>query len=242
MHSHPYTSHAPGSILLASSSSLDTAVTLSMPTTPTPANTHVATPLAPHLPFNGAGTRYPLTRSDSTATVIIDSAPSLYPASSSTLSVKSAHSSSSASSTQALAPSASAQVFREPFDPMEPTEHLDSQLAALRSIISASALPISLPPTPPAALTGAPGGGGGSSGGGAGLTTYDAFCSAHVTATASYRSLLVGQSTRGGSGTPGPAPLQAHASAPSILATSVSAKGQDGATQESGGDDMGTVR
>ena len=66
--------------------------------------------------------------------------------------------------------------------------------------------------------------------------------SAHGTATASYRSLLVGQSTRGGSGTPGPAPLQAHASAPSILATSVGAKGQDGAKQESGMDDMGTVR
>ena len=259
-----------------------------MPSTPTLVPSHTSTPLAPHLGF-GNGTRYPLSRSDSTATLILDAAPSLHPSTSShphqqthVTSTPRALGSSfgsgssfslSSSSSQTLPPattstSTSAQAFREPFDPMEPTDHLDSQLAALRSIISASALPIPLPPpasTPtslpvppltlppstslPSATTSHPphttlsgAGAGTSTGGGAGAggLTYDAFWSAH--GSAGYRSLLAGGGSSGGGSAPravnGRAPLQAHASAPAILAVGTSTSPAPTASKANGAGDV----
>ena len=109
---------------------------------------------------------------------------------------------------------------------MEPTEHLDSQLAALRSIISASAMPIPLPPPTPPAAAPVPAPPASTSAGG---LTYDAFWSAHGSATASYRSLLAGQPRAT------PPPLQAHASAPAILAANGSAKAHDVAARGANG-------
>ncbi|TBU30131.1 hypothetical protein BD309DRAFT_956518 [Dichomitus squalens] len=213
----------------SSSLSADPSITLSVPSTPT-AHTNRTTPLAPHVGFGNSMTRYPISRSDSTATVIMESTPSLYPASHAIPNARrntghapmpSQLSAASSSSTLQATPSsqtlASNNSFHEPFDPMQPTEHVDSQLAALRSMITASSShPIPLPapssgtptgsPMPPTA--GSPGVGGG--------LTYDAFWSAHGTAT-SYRTLLAGhgQPTRPSSA----APLQAHASAPAIMAS-----------------------
>ncbi|KAI0746977.1 hypothetical protein C8Q80DRAFT_1121652 [Daedaleopsis nitida] len=233
----------------SSSSSIESAATLSIPSTPihTPTATttasRVATPLAPHLgAFGSTPTRYPVARSDSMSTVIMESTPSLYQTHNPT------PGGSARPPKSALAPSLSAPLqgapsqgpsaFREPFDPMEPTEHLDSQLAALRSIISASAMPISLPPPPsanstasPAVLAPSPAANasyneaGASSGGGGGLT-YDSFWSAHGSATTSYRSVLAGQAMQAASSTPSGSvahathPLQPHTSGPTVLGPS----------------------
>ncbi|KAI0709655.1 hypothetical protein C8T65DRAFT_648771 [Cerioporus squamosus] len=199
----------------SSSSSLDSTATPPMPSTPNPDASHIATPLAPHVGFSSV-TRYPITRSDSTSTVIMESTPSLY---------------QSAGPKLSATPSSSAQnSFREPFDPMEPTEHLDSQLAALRSIITASSMPIPLPPPNTASMPASPApsipsttAAAVSSSGG---LTYDAFWSAHGSATTSYRTLAARAVT--------PSPLQAHTSAPSVLGPSAAANRgnypQEGAT------------
>ncbi|RPD58885.1 hypothetical protein L226DRAFT_471208 [Lentinus tigrinus ALCF2SS1-7] len=209
----------------SSSSSIDSASTPSIPSTPNPDASRVATPFAPHVGF-GSVTRYPITRSDSTSTVIMESMPSLYnsagPASRNKL---------------AATPLSSAQSsFREPFDPMEPTEQLDSQLAALRSIITASSMPIPLPPpnsasgpdSPAPSMSSATAAVVSSSGG----LTYDAFWSAHSSGTTSYRSLLAVHTAR--AATPSPSPLQAHGSAPAVLGPSAAANRgtdpQEGAT------------
>ncbi|TFK84434.1 hypothetical protein K466DRAFT_553562 [Polyporus arcularius HHB13444] len=192
----------------SSSSSLDSTSTPPMPSTPNPDATHLATPLAPHIGFSSV-TRYPITRSDSTSTVIMESAPSLY------------QSAGRATSSKAPAapPSSAQNSFREPFDPMEPTEHLDSQLAALRSIITASAMPIPLPPpnsVPASPAPSIPSAAGGSSSGG---LTYDSFWSAHGASTTSYRSVMATHTARAVT----PSPLQAHMSAPSVLGPSAAA-------------------
>ena len=211
-----------GSHRVASSSSIDSASTPSIPSTPNPDASRVATPLAPHVGFSSV-TRYPITRSDSMNTVIMESTPSLYQ-------------SAPPASSSKLVPTSSAQSsFREPFDPMEPTEHLDSQLAALRSIITASSMPIPLPPpstgsmpaSPAPSMSSATAAAVSSSGG----LTYDAFWSAHGSATASsYRSLLAAHTARAAT----PSPLQAHGSAPAVLGPSAAANRgtgpQEGAT------------
>ncbi|KAI0766894.1 hypothetical protein BD413DRAFT_614890 [Trametes elegans] len=115
--------------------------------------------------------------------------------------------------------SGTSSTFREPFDPMEPTEHIDSQLAALRSMMSSTS---AMPPPPPSQATSSapvlppsmqtlshngPGGG----------LTYDAFWSTHSSKPA-YRALLASHT---GVQTTGHArsatPLQAHGSAPAVL-------------------------
>ncbi|KAI0644279.1 hypothetical protein C8Q79DRAFT_1012070 [Trametes meyenii] len=210
----------------SSSSSIDSANT-TVPSTPHLDSRHHTTPHAPHLGFGGSGiTRYPISRSDSTATVIVDSSPRVVPhhplhhtkhesvnphhPSSATLS-------SSKPSSQSPAPTTS--PFREPFDPMEPTQHIDSQLAALRSMINTSAMPVPLPPRAPGASPLSSGAG--SNGPGPGLT-YDAFWSSHSSATSSYRSLRATPTTASGTG-PGhnAVPLQAYASAPAAFAPGV---------------------
>ncbi|KAH9926282.1 uncharacterized protein BXZ73DRAFT_90954 [Epithele typhae] len=204
----------------ASLASLDSASTLSVPSTPVPgpSTSRAPTPRAP-LAGPGGTTRYPLSRTDSTATVldpvpVYASSPHTYAASSSTL---------AAASTSSVA-TALSQSFREPFDPMEPTEHLDSQLAALRSMISASS-PVPLPPPPASASTPTPTStqtaapAAASPGAGGGLT-YDSFWSTHNSVTA-YRNML-GGGARG-------SPLQAHASAPAILPGNANGRGGGGA-------------
>ncbi|OJT08601.1 hypothetical protein TRAPUB_528 [Trametes pubescens] len=199
----------------SSSSSIDTPVNASVPSTPN-LDGRTTTPHAPHLGLGHTVTRYPVSRSDSTATVIIESAPSLqhkpnHPH----------HATPSTSFSAHLVPQLpTASPFREPFDPMEPTEHIDSQLAALRSMMTTSAMPIPLPP-PQAAPATAPASGAApgtstSPGPGAGLT-YDSFWSSHASAT-SYRALLSSQAGYQGPAQDRPAQLQAYASAPAALA------------------------
>ncbi|KAI0351923.1 hypothetical protein OH77DRAFT_1429245 [Trametes cingulata] len=202
----------------SSASSLDTPANMSVPSTPNIDGGRVATPHAPHLGSGSGITRYPISRSDSTATVIIDNTPSLNraplmkPAPSHT---QHASPSSGPSSSQlSTGESTAASSFREPFDPMEPTEHIDSQLAALRSMMTNSSAPKPQPtPAPSLPSSASPGGGGG--------LTYDAFWSSHSSATSSYRALLASQGgvLAAGQGR-SPTPLQAHASAPALLVPS----------------------
>ncbi|KAI0730990.1 hypothetical protein C8Q76DRAFT_793098 [Earliella scabrosa] len=221
----------------SSSSSVESTAAPTMPSTPTADTSRIATPLAPHLGF-GAGTsvtRYPLTRSESTSTVIMEATPSLYHASGSSLKTASSSTkasqlaSTSSTSTVQQSPSTNS-TFREPFDPMEPTEHLDSQLAALRSIISASSMPIPLPPpTPNSAAPSVSSAAGPSATSPGGGLTYDAFWSAH--GTTSYRSVLAMPAA------PHPTsstPLQPHPSAPAVL-------GPSGVMNANGGQDARTL-
>ncbi|KAI0793700.1 hypothetical protein C8Q74DRAFT_526120 [Fomes fomentarius] len=199
----------------SSSSSGEFATTPTMPSTPTADASRIATPFAPHVGFGSTVTRYPIARSDSASTVIMESTPSLYLPSQSTSTSRAKGSNLAPSSTLVQQSPSTPSTYREPFDPMEPTEHLDSQLAALRSIISASSMPIPLPPPTPssAATPASPAGNNVGSGG----LTYDAFWSAHGSATTSYRSTLgTTQAARAASATP----LQAHASAPAVLGPS----------------------
>ncbi|KAI0816988.1 hypothetical protein BC628DRAFT_1404633 [Trametes gibbosa] len=204
-----------GSVASSSStSSLDTRANPSIPTTPVLNAGHPATPHAPHLGIGGSVTRYPLSRSDSTATVIIESTTSLTTAREAKPGPSHVHHrtpSSGSLSSQAT----TASPFREPFDPMEPTEHIDSQLAALRTMMTTSAMPIPLPPpqTSPTATMSSTASAKASSSGG---LTYDAFWSTHSSAT-SYRALLASQGATQGRSS---APLQAYASAPAALSVS----------------------
>ncbi|PIL25390.1 hypothetical protein GSI_13280 [Ganoderma sinense ZZ0214-1] len=201
----------------------ESSVVLSLPATPTLTHNRIATPLAPLVGPSKAMTRYPISRTDSCATVVMESIPSLHQTHSAALHPKANSHTASASSTSTSATPASSQpcasnnAFHEPFDPMQPTELVDSQLAALRSIITASTsiplpppvpAPSSASPVPPTSNTGtaSPGMGGG--------LTYDAFWSAHGSGTSSYRTLRSGQAVRPAAGVP----LQAHASAPAIMA------------------------
>ncbi|OSD00106.1 hypothetical protein PYCCODRAFT_715656 [Trametes coccinea BRFM310] len=109
---------------------------------------------------------------------------------------------------------------------MQPTDHIDSQLAALRSMVAAtSSMPIPLPPphsTPNAPPTFSGAAPSTPTGAGSGLT-YDAFWSSH-SSTSSYRSLLGGQNGPGVAGVRRPSvPLQAHASAPAALTPGIPA-------------------
>ena len=195
----------------------------SIPSTPNldSGRTATAAPQAPHIGFNAA-TRYPISRSDSTATVILESAPSLYQPH--TSKPESSHTPLT-SSTSVSTPSAAAHApsgtttaspsFREPFDPMQPTEHIDSQLAALRSMMATSSMPI---PTQTTSVPSLPVNT--TSGGG---LTYDAFWSSHSSATASYRALLATQPVGQGRTT---FPLQGHTSAPAALTPPTSAAPQ----------------
>ncbi|KAI9063799.1 hypothetical protein FKP32DRAFT_1592032 [Trametes sanguinea] len=214
----------------SSTSSVDTTLNPSIPSTPNIDAGRMVSPHAPHVGFNGV-TRYPVSRSDSTATIIVDSVPALGRATrahnvkpdsapANPPPVPPSPSSQPASGPQLNGSSSTSTPSREPFDPMQPTEHIDSQLAALRSMVAAtSSTPIPLPPpqsTPnaPPSFPGAPPST--STGAGNGLT-YDAFWSSH-SATSSYRSLLGGQNGSGAAGfRRSSGPLQAHASAPAAL-------------------------
>ncbi|KAI0334653.1 hypothetical protein GY45DRAFT_1242444 [Cubamyces sp. BRFM 1775] len=207
----------------SSSISADTHMNPSIPSTPNldGGRAAPAAPQAPHLGFSAA-TRYPISRSDSTATVILESAPSLYQPH--TSKPESSHAPLT-SSTSVPTPSAAAYEpsgattaspsFREPFDPMQPTEHIDSQLAALRSMMATSSMPI---PTQTTSLPSLPVNTTSSSG-----LTYDAFWSSHSSATASYRALLATQPVGQGRAT---LSLQAHISAPAVLAPPATATSQ----------------
>ncbi|OBZ65285.1 hypothetical protein A0H81_14700 [Grifola frondosa] len=96
----------------------------------------------------------------------------------------------SSTPTAVAPPPPSTSPFSEPFDPMQPQDQHDTQLAALRSLMSASTFSAS--PTPAA---------------GAGLT-YDSFWSSHSASTSSYRSMLAQAQSR---------PLVAHASSPAVV-------------------------
>ncbi|KAH9847604.1 hypothetical protein C2E23DRAFT_493904 [Lenzites betulinus] len=211
---HMYT--APHVFCLASSSSLDTSANPSIPTTPILNAGHPQTPHAPHLGLSGSVTRYPISRSDSTATVIIESAPSLTtPRTANSAQAHHTTPSSGPLSSHTVPQPSAASPFREPFDPMEPTEHIDSQLAALRTMMTTSAMPIPLPPPQTSPTASLPPNTSANGNSGSGLT-YDAFWSTHSSAT-SYRVLLASQGATQGRSS---APLQAYASAPAALPTS----------------------
>ncbi|KAI0666863.1 hypothetical protein C8Q78DRAFT_1082750 [Trametes maxima] len=219
-----YTNGSLGST--SSASSVDSSANATVPSTPLLDSRHATTPHAPHLGFGGNGvTRYPISRSDSTATVIVDSSPRLVPHHPSNQTKRepanSQHSSVTLSSSQpsSQSPAPTASPFREPFDPMEPTEHIDSQLAALRSMINTSAMPVPLPPRASGATPLSSGVG--MNGSSPGLT-YDAFWSSHSSTTSSYRSLRATQTAASGTGHGHTtAPLQAYASAPAAFAPAV---------------------
>ncbi|KAI0372677.1 hypothetical protein BV20DRAFT_963731 [Pilatotrama ljubarskyi] len=193
-----------------------------IPSTPDIDGGRIATPHAPHLGSGSGITRYPVSRSDSTATVIIDNAPSLsrVPLAKPGPTHTQHGSPSSAPSSSQLSGGGSAATssFREPFDPMEPTEHIDSQLAALRSMMStSSASKAQATPAPSLLPNACPDGGG---------LTYDSFWSSHSLATSSYRASLATQTHVHAAGqSRSTAPLQAHASAPALLAPSSSNPG-----------------
>ncbi|KAM5544337.1 hypothetical protein V8D89_001997 [Ganoderma adspersum] len=214
----------------ASSSSLsaESSVVLSLPATPTLTHNRIPTPLAPFVGSSKAMTRYPISRTDSCATVVMESIPSLHQTHSAALHHPKTHqnpvsSQTASSASTSTTPSssqtcASNNAFHEPFDPMQPTELVDSQLAALRSIITASTsipLPPPVPAASPAPPTSTPGTASPGMGGG---LTYDAFWSTHGSGTSSYRNMRAGQPV----GRPAVGvPLQAHASAPAVMASLV---------------------
>ncbi|KAI8974611.1 hypothetical protein BD414DRAFT_498202 [Trametes punicea] len=212
----------------SSTSSVDTSPDPPNPSTPIAGAGSTATPHAPHIGFN-AVTRYPISRSDSTATVIIDSTPSLtqshvpehsrLPPPQAQHTAPNSVSSSSPFTINMPSGDTPGSSLREPFDPMQPTEHIDSRLAALRSMMTTSSMPMPPPHSHTAAMTSSTSSSTTSIGASSSGLTYDAFWSSHSSATSAYRTLLASQAgiiTTAGQ-RPTSMPLQSHSSAPAVL-------------------------